>query len=88
MSEMLSPDEMMDNLDESYNYNVLGRNFIDFDSDGDLDIIISIAENTGTGYYLQLLENLGDKIIKGKLKTTKEFKKRQSIKPNKLQNKQ
>ena len=42
---------------------VLGFSFIDFDKDGDYDVLASVTPDYG-GYYLQLYENLGNGTFK------------------------
>lgn len=42
---------------------VLGFGFVDFDKDGDYDIVSSITRDYG-GYILQLYENLGNKVFR------------------------
>ena len=48
---------------ETLNFLVVGINVIDFDRDGDLDIVTSTTKREYDGYYLQLLENKGNRVF-------------------------
>ena len=54
------PNNMINGLDEQYNWNVYGQSFIDFDNDGDLDIITNLSRSP-KGFYIQLIKNNGNK---------------------------
>ncbi len=48
---------------ETLNFLVVGINIIDFDNDGDFDIVTSTTKREYDGYYLQLLENKGNRVF-------------------------
>ena len=59
------PNETVNDLDQTYDFIVLGQNFFDIDNDGDLDIVVSLTtsdqDNFYQYYYLQILINNGDR---------------------------
>ena len=59
------PNETVNDLDQTYDFIVLGQNFFDIDNDGDLDIVVSLTTNDQDNfyqyYYLQILINNGDR---------------------------
>ncbi len=51
------------NVSTSINVNPLGFSFLDFDKDGDLDVITSATPDYG-GFIIQLCENLGGRVFR------------------------
>ena len=57
------PNNMINGLDNQFDWIVLGQNFIDFDNDGDLDIVTNLTRDY-EGFYIQLIRNEGNKQFK------------------------